>query len=138
MPFVLDASVTLAWILDNPIPALALKAKKTLFAGERGIVPSLWHLEIANGLAMAERHRNLSLADALKSLTYIENLAAQFIDTRTDFVPIRRALNNARTFQLTAYDAVYLDLARQNGVSLATLDRDLASACGKALVQLFN
>jgi hypothetical protein len=60
-----------------------------MFSGERGMVPALWHLEVANGLAMAERYRNLSSGDVLKSLTYLENLVSQFIDTYTDFVPVR-------------------------------------------------
>jgi predicted nucleic acid-binding protein len=138
MPFVLDASVTLAWLLDNPVPALAVKTRQALFAGERGMVPALWHLEVANGLVMAERHRNLSAADVLESLTYVENLAGQHIETYTDLIPVRRALNSARNSRLTSYDALYLELARQSGVRLATLDRDLISACAEASVQLFE
>jgi predicted nucleic acid-binding protein len=138
MSFVLDASVTLSWILDSPLPALAVKTRQALFAGERGMVPALWHLEVANGLVMAERHRNMSAADVLESLSYVENLAAQFIDTYTDLIPVRRAVNSARASRLTSYDAVYLELARQNDACLATLDRDLVSACAKASVQLFE
>ena len=57
--FVLDASVALAWVLDNPVPVYALEVRQELFRGKRGLVPALWHLEIANGLAMAERRRDL-------------------------------------------------------------------------------
>ena len=41
----------------------------------------------------------------------------------------------ARTNQLTAYDAVYLELARGKGLPLATLDRRLADAAAKAGVK---
>ena len=64
--FVLDASVTLAWVLDNPVPVYALGVRQELFRGRRGLVPALWHLEIANGLAMAERRRDLSAADVTR------------------------------------------------------------------------
>jgi predicted nucleic acid-binding protein len=138
MPFVLDASVALAWILDRPVPTVAVKARQALLAGERALVPGLWHLEVANGLAMAERRGALSATDVLQSLTYIEELSAQFIDTQSEFVSIRHALNLARNTELTVYDAVYLDVARQNGLSLATLDRELMLACSKASVQVFR
>ena len=61
--FVLDASVALAWVLDNPAPVYALEVRQGMLTGKRGLVPALWHLEIANGLAMAERRRDLSRAD---------------------------------------------------------------------------
>ena len=63
--FVLDASVALAWVLDNPIPAYALDVRRALGNGKRGLVPALWHLEIANGLISAERRRNLVGADLI-------------------------------------------------------------------------
>ena len=53
--FVLDASVALGWILDNPVPRLATRAKQALLSGTRAVVPALWHLEIAKSLIVAER-----------------------------------------------------------------------------------
>jgi predicted nucleic acid-binding protein len=38
-------------------------------------------------------------------------------------------LSVARQFRLNAYDAAYLELAKREGVHLATLDRDLQEAC---------
>jgi predicted nucleic acid-binding protein len=55
-----------------------------------------------------------------------------------NFVPARDALGNARSFQLTAYDAVYLDLARREGLPLATLDKGLRAAAVKAGVALLK
>lgn len=138
MPFVLDASVALAWIMDNPIPATAVRAREALLTGDRALVPALWHLEVANGLVVAERHRALTASDAARFLTYIEELTAQFIETDTEFVSVRRALHSARSSHLTAYDAVYLEVARQNGLPLATLDRELMSACSKLSVPIFK
>lgn len=40
----------------------------------------------------------------------------------------KRALNLARTSQLTNYDATYLELALRTGSPLATFDQKLASA----------
>ena len=41
-----------------------------------------------------------------------------------------------REHDLTPYDAAYLDLAKANGLPLATLDEDLIRACAKTGVEL--
>ena len=136
--FVLDASMALAWVLDNSVPAYALEVRQEMFRGKRGLVPALWHLEIANGLAMAERRRDLSAADAEDALDQILLTAASKVDAQVDLIPARDALANARAFQLTAYDSVYLELARQEGLPLATLDKGLRAAAAKAGVALLK
>jgi predicted nucleic acid-binding protein len=136
--FVLDASVALAWVLDNPVPVYALDVRKEMLAGKRGLVPALWHLEIANGLAMAERRGDLSGADVEDALDQVLATAASKLDTETNLVYARDALANARRFQLTSYDAVYLGLARREGLPLATLDKNLRAAAAKAGVALLK
>lgn len=136
--FVLDASVALAWVLDNPVPAYALEVRQVMLTGKRALVPALWHLEIANGLAMAERRRDLSAADVEDALQQMEATAASTVDTHVDLIPVREAVASARVFQLTAYDAVYLDLARQEALPLATLDKSLRAAAAKAGVVLLK
>ena len=135
--FVLDASVALAWFLDDPVAPLALRVKQALLGGTGAVVPALWHLEMANGLVVAERRRILTAADVASSLMQVEQLAAQ-ITTHSDLVPARQALSTARAFQLSAYDAVYLDTARNAGLPLATLDRGMRAAAVRAAVELFE
>jgi predicted nucleic acid-binding protein len=135
---VLDASVALSWFLDNPITDYAIAVRGAIVNGTRAVVPSLWHLEIANTLVVAERRRML-VGDALvRSLKDIEQLVAESIDTQNDLVSIRQAVTTARTYDLTAYDAVYLDTARHEALPLATLDRGLRAAAGRAGVDLFR
>ena len=136
--FVLDASVALAWVLDNPVPVYALEVRQGMLAGKRGLVPALWHLEIASGLAMVEQRGDLSGADVEDALGQILATAASKLDTETDLVFARDALANSRSFRLTAYDAVYLDLARREGLPLATLDKRLRAAAAKAGVALLK
>jgi len=136
--FVLDPSVALAWFLDQPVPAYATQVRHALVVGARAVVPSLWHLEVANTLVVAERRRILSRAEVTDSLADIEEIIVQATQTSGDLVPVRQALTTARTFQLTAYDAVYLDTARREGLPLATLDRSLRAAAVRASVELFR
>jgi predicted nucleic acid-binding protein len=132
MRFVLDASVTLAWFIDNPIPNYALQVRQTMLSGSNALVPALWHLEIANALAVAERRKIIKAADVAMSVTQLEQLLAQYINSSNDFISLKQALTTARAFQISAYDAVYLDTARNEGLPLATLDKSLRSASIRA------
>ncbi len=135
---VLDASVALSWFLDNPVPDYAIAVRGAIVNGTRAVVPSLWHLEIANTLVVAERRRMLVRDALVRSLKDIEQIVGESIDTRNDLVSIRQAVTTARTYDLTAYDAVYLDMARHEALPLATLDHVLRAAAGRAGVDLFR
>ena len=128
----------LAWVLDNPVPAYALEVRQGMLDGQRGLVPALWHLEIANGLAMAERRGDLSGADVQNALDQILATAASKLDTDMKLIPARESLMSARSFQLTAYHAAYLELARREALPLATLDKKLRTAAAKAGVALLK
>jgi predicted nucleic acid-binding protein len=136
--FVLDASVALAWFLDKPVPAAANRVKRLLLEGSRAAVPALWHLEIANGFAVAERRGILSVADSNRCLLDIEQLLAQALDTSPNQIPVRQVLMTPRASGLSAYDSVYLDLARNEGLPLATLDQKLRAAAKAANVELIG
>ena len=45
-------------------------------------------------------------------------------------------LEAARTYDLTAYDAAYLELAAIRGLPLATVDERLRAACARAGVEV--
>jgi predicted nucleic acid-binding protein len=134
--FVLDASVALRWFLDNPLPPYAKRVMQLVIKGQRAIVPALWHLEMSNGLAVAERRSILTSADVEHALLGLEQLLAHAIETDNALISIRQCLSTARAFQLSAYDAVYLDLARREQLPLASLDERLRSAAKPAAVPL--
>jgi predicted nucleic acid-binding protein len=136
--FVLDASVALRWFLDNPLPSYAKRVREIVLKGQRAVVPALWHLEMSNGLAVAERRSILTGADVERALLNIEQLLARAIDTDSALISVRQSLSTARAFQLSAYDAVYLDLARREKLPLASLDERLRSAARPAGVPLIR
>ena len=134
--FVLDASVALRWFLDHPMPPYANRVKQFFLKGVRAVVPALWHLEMSNGLVVAERRSILTAADIDQALIDIEQIAAASMDVDGSVVSAKQALATARALQLSAYDAVYLDLARRERLPLATLDDRLRAAAARAGVQL--
>lgn len=135
--FVVDASVTLSWFVDRPASPYAERVKQELLHGAHAVVPALWHAEMANGLIVAERRRILTALDVSRCLTDVEMLLAHTIETSSGVTTMRQALTVARTFQLSAYDALYLDTARVEDLSLATLDLALRAAAPQAGVELF-
>jgi predicted nucleic acid-binding protein len=136
--FVLDASVVLGWILDSPVPPYAARVRQQLVDGGRAAVPALWHLEVANGLVMAERRQMLTANEVDAAILLLEQLTTQALETEGDMVALRNAFDTARAYVLSTYDGVYLDLARRLRLPLATLDRALRAAAGKAGIELFR
>lgn len=136
--FVLDASVALAWLIDRSVDPYAIRVKQLLLKGSRAVVPSLWQLEVANGFVMAERRGLLTPADTNEIFQNFENVLVQSIEITRESIPIRRVIAAAREFDLTACDARYVELARDQRLPIATLDRRLAASAKKANVPLLQ
>lgn len=124
--FVLDASVAVAWCFDDESTPAAWGLLDRLRA-ERGHVPALWELEIANILVGAERRRRITQARAVEFLAILGDLDIR-VDPDVPGRAFRDILPLAREQRLTTYDAAYLELAMRLGVPLATKDRALARA----------
>lgn len=135
---VLDASVALAWFIDNPIPGFSSHVKREMLGGVRCVVPALWHLEIANGLVSAERRGIVVSQDADLALAEVHSLSRSAIETDEDLVSTVEIAQIARVSGLTSYDAVYLRLASKEKIEIATLDLQLRQAAVKFGVALFH
>lgn len=136
--FVLDASVTLAWLIDKAADPYAVRVRRFLLSGNLALVPNLWPLEVANGFVVAERRGLLSPGDTTEILQSFEAILSSAIRVIHETTPIGRIVSAARTWGLTAYDAVYLQLAKEEQLPIATLDRTLAQAAKKAGVPLLQ
>lgn len=140
MTFVLDASVTMCWLLRDGKPAArahALSVLDTMKLAETSArVPVTWALEISNVIGKAEARGLLREA---QSEAFLELLAS--VNISADPATFSRALSDtlqiARRHGLSAYEASYLELAMREGLPLATLDEDLAKAAAKAGVIRF-
>ena len=123
MAFVADNSVVLAWFVQDQSTAYAQKALRRV-AAEAVHVPLVWQLEFANALRQLERRRKLGADGASAILDAVDALALQ-----TDPTPPgqRRLLDLARQYDLSVYDASYLELAIRLSVKLAAQDGPLAA-----------
>jgi predicted nucleic acid-binding protein len=130
--FVLDASVALAWFIDHPVHAYAVQIREKVARGHGAVVPVLWEMEFANGVLMAERRKLMTNAEGDECMSEMEHLRARSIEVNYGLGSVGDVLILARTFQLTVYDACYLELAKRLAVPLATLDKSLNSSAIKA------
>ena len=126
MSLVLDSSATLAWIYSdettNPIRPLF-----DAVGHEGAVVPALWRLEIAKSLTIAVRRGHIEANFRRAALTDLALLDIA-IDDQPDVHAWGETLRLADFFQLTVYDAAYLELAQRRNLPLATLDGELAAA----------
>jgi len=136
--FVLDASIALAWFIDSSRATLAAKIQRSLLQGDRAIVPHLWRPEVANGFVVAQRRGILTAVRCAQAFAELDLLLAQSIENVSHDLSIQRVVTTAQHFGLTAYDATYLETAREQQLRLATLDRRLAAAAGQAGISLIS
>jgi len=134
--FVLDCSVTMAWCFNDEATPYTDGVRDCL-ADKRAVVPSIWPLEAANATLMGERRKRL---DEARSQRFFVLLAALpiVVDDETGSRAFGNIVHLARTHQLSAYDAAYLELAVRRGLPLACLDGKLKTAALAAGVVLFT
>jgi predicted nucleic acid-binding protein len=137
--FVLDASVALLWLAPESNPAGADYAAAALagLKASQAVAPSLLALEIANVVARLESKGVVTEADSQRYIALLGRLNIT-VDQATAAHALGDTLNLARRYKLSAYDAAYLELALRTGLSLATLDADLAKAATNAGVLIFG
>ena len=133
---VLDASVALSWCFKNEATTAGDRVLERL-ADEAASVPAIWHLEIANVLALSERRRRITPAGSAEFIALLETLEI-VVDEETPSRALGRVLDLARAERLTAYDAAYLELAMRLGIPLASKDGDLCEAAERLGVSVLR
>jgi predicted nucleic acid-binding protein len=134
--FVIDSSIAAAWYFDDEsdpyADAVALSLAKTI-----AVVPSIFHLEIANILVMGERRKRSTEAKATAFLTRLAALPI-IVDDQTTSRAWSDTIAVARAHGLTSYDSAYLELALRESLPLASLDRELRAAAKAVGVPSFS
>lgn len=134
MLLVLDASVALAWCYTNEqTPPIMQVRQRVVTSG--AIVPAIWRLEIANALRAGVRRERITVVQRNENLN--DFLAFPItIDNETNHHAWETIIALSDQYNLTPYDAAYLELAQRLNLPLATLDAPLAAAAKAAKVKL--
>jgi predicted nucleic acid-binding protein len=133
MSFVLDSSITLAWIYADETTDAVIRVFDVL-RKEGALVPGLWRLEVANVLQMGVRRGRHDRAFRDAALAGLTEFPIQ-VDAETDVQAWGATLELAERHRLTLYDAAYLELAIRRTLPLATLDAELRRAAAAANVE---
>ena len=134
-PFVLDASVALAWFFEDENSSAADRVLDLLGVSE-AVVPVIWPIEVGHALLAGERRKRIKPAETARALNQLRSL---YIRVEDSPLKVDRLVDLARSEKLSVYDATYLSLAMREGLPLATLDRTLeraAEAVGVTLLEL--
>jgi len=129
LSFVLDTSVTMAWLFEDEATRNT-EALLDRLKTEEAFVPTLWTYEVGNVLLMAERRKRITEAQGRRFTQLLESLPISISDSH--LVSLwSSAVVVARAHGLSVYDGTYLDLAMREGMPLATRDRALRRAARK-------
>ena len=125
---VADASFCGAWVLTDESSGAAESLLARIISGSvQLVVPALWHYEMLNLLRSAVRRKRLATKDLDLTVESLERVPMTLEDL-PGAPARRRILHLAMQFDLSSYDAAYLELADRFKISLQTNDAELAAA----------
>ena len=133
---VVDASIALAWIYPDERDVIADRALDAVVQSS-GVVPTIWHLEVANSLTQSIRRGRVTASERDLALADLSRLDIE-VDPETHRQAWNVTLALAEQFSLTVYDAAYLELAHRRRLPLASLDKELRAAATEAGVDLLG
>ena len=132
MNIVLDSSAALEVVLGRP----RAEALKTIIETASKILTSdLYKIETANALWKYCRGGYIPAALCPQLLELAENLIDEYADISANNM---EAMNEAVRLNHSAYDMLYLTLARRTGAALVTLDKQLAAIAEKEKIRVFK
>lgn len=136
--FVLDNSVAMRWLLESEKVSDQKYAERVLksMADSGALVPNLWQLEAVSVLVGAEKRCEVSLGEIERFISQLENLPIH-TDPSTAQHAFNRIFTLARAYNISSYDASYLELAVREGLPLASLDKKLIKTARKADVEIY-
>jgi predicted nucleic acid-binding protein len=134
LTFVIDASIIVG-LAFGETPNLKVAATVDALAVSEALTPSLFFFEVRNALVVNERRGRATPEGSADFLRRLARLPIRVAPTPEDDASL---LSLARKRKLTVYEAAYLELARREGLPLATVDRALEKAALAEGVALFG
>ncbi len=133
MAFVLDCSLTLAWVFRDQATKDTDRLLESLVDG-RAFAPALWPIDVANAFLVATRRGSVESSEWPWIRHVLETLPIT-IDPVSGPHVWDAVVDTARAADVSVYDAMYVELAQRMRLPLATLDGALAAAARAAGVE---
>lgn len=133
MNLVLDASIAASWCFPDERTELTQQLLRNLAGPETGCAPRMWAYEIRNVILRGVRQERITHRDAEAFLNSLAALRVRLLDPPYDSV-----FRIAMQFDLSFYDAAYLELAMRERLPLATLDQRLCVAAAAARIPVYG
>lgn len=129
---VIDSSVILKWYLaDEEYSQKALSLLDKYVSNELDILaPSLLEYEVINGLMIAKKRGRIQEKKVLTAIDGFISLELNLINLSLYYPKV---IHYCKVYNRSAYDASYLALANEEGISLVTADKGLYNMVKKDL-----
>lgn len=135
--FIADASVAIGWVHPGQATAQTAAMLDAIAEGATVEVPALWPLEVANALTVLARRRKLTEDERQVGLGWLRGLPLR-VDHEMASLAFSRLSELASAYQLSVYDAAYLELAQRRNLVLGCKDGPLRKAAKQAGVSLWE
>jgi predicted nucleic acid-binding protein len=131
MDCIIDVSFAACWFVGDEPSLEGESALKRHQEGQLNFhVPSIWVYEILNFLKTSHKRNRLTITSMEDAKVLLETLKLTFYE-QSNPICQRRIFNFAMEFNLTSYDAAYLELADRLQMPLLTSDAALKAAAHK-------
>lgn len=131
MKYILDCSFCASLFLPDEKSESIKNSFLNIEENDEVYIPLLWWYEMSNVLTTAIKRKRLKHNDVLN----INKLLSSFnfitdLDYGSEYT--EKLLELTQIYNLSAYDAAYLELGIRKQGSIGTLDKELTAACIKA------
>ncbi|GHU08723.1 twitching motility protein PilT [Spirochaetia bacterium] len=116
MNILIDASVIIAFIIDEPEKEIAIKLTKDAML----LAPEMIPYEIGNALTRVYKRHILDEPGIIRAYNTYKEIPLKLIE-----VDIENALKIACKYTIYAYDAYYLETAKRLNIPLLTFDGNM-------------
>ena len=139
MNLVVDCSFIMSSVLPDETQFNIEKIYNQIAAGTYTVyVPAIFYLECNNVLISSLKRKRINEEEYNNYLTLLSSLPIR-VDKFSSMPESLHTIGNmSRKYDLTSYDACYLDLALRIDGTMATLDKSLAHRCEEANIQLLK
>lgn len=135
--FVADASVAVGWVHPTQATTETVAMLDAVADGAILEVPAIWPMEVANALLVLARRGKLDDNERQIGLGWLQGLVVR-IDADAATLAFSRLSELAEAYELSIYDAAYLELAQRRRLALGCKDGALRKAAKRAGVRVWS